>query len=439
MQAQSKVSAKVYRLLNEFKLDEALIELENLFSPEQKSCSTEYNLTLTKIYILKGLFSLAEESLSHFRNEGGALELFYLEKLNLHYLSGDFGRWRTTLSQAQMQMALHETFQFQVLDTSEQIAIVKHFEEAGFISETIAFYESLVSRQLTDQNYLRTQAQLVRLYAIWNIKSSLATAYSQLLLLKPHELDASLYVEVQHSLLLAETALFGIDAGLKRLKHSFESQLDIYDQKLLLFDFCELALSMYGSIPPVDLSIIPESQLDPYEIEVKALLSGKKRLSLGPSDLPTNSLFRLMILAAKVGVLLSPNTLESAMFLLHEQFAGKTKRFWRARFQPLFSQQDSVEVSFRNHELNIENHIYSLANQKTLSELLSVICQHGPHVQLDVLTQSLYNESPNIQLLDRLRVNINRLNRMFEKELGIAKPFKIREGSVQTNLRFCSV
>lgn len=425
----------VLKLMSEFKLDEALKELST-WSLETEAQRQEFHLLSAKIYILKGMSTLAEESLKKYQEANGSKEKFFLEKLNLLYLAGNFGRWRATLSQSIQQLGIESELSFSDLPVHEQISFAKHLEEAGLITEVLEFYESLLKLNLRDKDYLRISAQLVRIQALWNIKGPLATTYNQLVLLSKKEFDINFFIEVQHALILAEAALFDIDKGYARLKETLSGDLDLFDRKQLLFDFSEAVISRGGELPELNLSEVSGGQLDSYELELKKLIQGQATLKIGPMDLPASSFFRLLVVAGRCDAAIPKATIEAVNFLLTDQFSTKTTRFWKSKLQTLLvdSQSEQTVHILKDGSVKTENKSYSFAKQASLKALLEQLAQGT--TSLDKLCEVLFKESPSVSLYDRLRVNINRLNRTFEEELGIAKPFKIREGHILTSLKF---
>lgn len=431
----NQLKIKAESLLNAFKYQEAsdllLAHVYNQIHDER-----ERQLMLAKVYIYRGLFNMADEALENFQTLGGDQERWLVEKLDLYYMAGHFAKWNTTIAKALTQFEGTLRQRFCNLTVNEQIALLKHFEEAGFITEVIEGYEFLKTQKLDEWESLKIDAQLLRLCSLWKIKAPLAALYQKLVLLSKEEISTDFYVEVQHALILAELNLLGAEVAQGRLQQILSSELYAFDKRLILYDFIELYVQNEKKRPVINFASQNLGELSVYEAEIQKMVSHKEKdLSFNASEMTSSSCFRLVAMANNLGIKMTGSQNQICIFLV-EQFSAKTKKLWKTKLNIFAESDEKMAVSFHEGVLSCEGKELSLKNQPILASIVDLVSQSKETVSLQALSWSLFQQEADLSIQDRLRAHINRLNRIFESQLGINKPLKIREGQLVSNIQF---
>lgn len=431
----NQLKIKTESLLNAFKYQEAsdllLATVYNKIHDER-----ERQLMLAKVYIYRGLFNMAEEALENFQTLGGDQERCLVEKLGLYYMAGRFAKWNTTVVKALAQFEGNLEQRFCNLTVNEQIALLKHFEEAGFVTEVIEGYEFLKTQNLDEWESLKIDAQLLRIYSLWKIKAPLASLYQKLVLLSEKENTTDFYVEVQHALILAEMNLLGIEIAQNRMQQILASKLYAFDKRLILYDYMELYVQSEKKRPTLKIDTQTLGELSAYEAEIQKMISGKEKdLLFNTSEMTSSSYFRLVAMTNTLGIKMASSQNQICIFLI-EQFSAKTKKLWKTKLNIFVETEEKASVSFHEGVLFCEGKELSLKNQPILASIVDLVSRSSETVSLQALSMNLFQQEADLSIQDRLRAHINRLNRIFESKLGINKPLKIREGQLVSSIQF---
>lgn len=325
-----------------------------------------------------------------------------------------------------------------------QIFLGKMREEAGVVGSAIKCYQRATERPFAEGFMLvRAQAQVLRLKSFLNVREGLPELYRACCVLKMGSED--LCVELEHALILAEIALFGIEASQARLESALQKEgLSNGDRNLLIIDFLEAALSLNYKLSNAAelISAVRAETLCAFEKCIVAL-AYDSNLSLTAKDLidlnrQTSTMGCLRVLSLnlkRVGRTSSVYEIRRMLLFLLSSLGYEDRAVLSNRFLPAPS-VDSVKLVF----LPNENKVVFFGKEKVFknkSFALKTIALFLTKTEISVenFALEIYGMPLSESVFERIRIGISRLNSEISGFTGISKGFTLTKTAVTLNFQ----
>lgn len=171
----------------------------------------------------------------------------------LYYQTGDLSLWRQTYRKMKDRFEKFAPKVSAQLRFECQIILAKFLEEEGDVGGALMFYQDAlkVAHALDVRDmYYSCLPQLVRIKSMFGSLEGLPELYAELITLTDNDFDGADNFDLQHSLMLAEVALFGTDSARERVESTLHSPLlKPEDKRILLYDFIEELLLHKKPVP----------------------------------------------------------------------------------------------------------------------------------------------------------------------------------------------
>lgn len=322
------------------------------------------------------------------------------------------------------------------------LQIGKYMEEDGDLSGGLAVYEECFEfvKSVRNQDerrllYLRTLPQIVRLKSHFNQTEKMGFYYSELISINRSDCPKPLDTEVQHSLMLAEMYLVGINHAWARAQALLkDNSLLESDRRLIYFDFLEEMLIRGESITD-DMRSYQQLCLhaNSFETEISVLAfhpEGARdlaELSGLACVLSWSCYLRILILyfgRTQDGILID-ELRNKINLILSSLPSAEAKGFWLNRMKPYLGAGDLV-INFSREARTVifQNKEVDLSRKKGMLILLDAMTDE-PEKSVDEMIRLLWNCDYSPENYHRLRMTVHRLNQVLYDLTAIPKVFEI--------------
>lgn len=313
------------------------------------------------------------------------------------------------------------------------IFLSKLTEEMGAFDKTLMLLQFAECLDLQGQQRKALQIQQLRVSIEMGNISWARELYSSII--KGTDHSQSFEIEREHALFLADIHLFGIETAEERLRYLLSLNLTPADKSFLQSEMIEHSIlnrysSFFRSAQPF------HNSENIYEMEQFKMLQGYlegsiPHLLIGrwEKTLGITSLLRLMSQA----ILLLPEY--SNKMKLSERYHLLCKQVSPSSVQELFLQR----LPAKSARLMVINEIDQTAlysgkeaplKNKLFWQLIAAFSENQKSASIDDIIANVYNEEPNLQHFDRLRMGIYRLNAYANETWHIPHLFKITKNTV---------
>ncbi len=322
------------------------------------------------------------------------------------------------------------------------LQIGKYMEEDGDLSGALAVYEECFEfvKSVRNQDerrilYLRTLPQIVRLKSHFNHTEKMGFYYSELISINRSDCPKPLDTEVQHSLMLAEIYLVGINHAWARAKTLVDdTQLLESDRRLVYFDFLEEMLIRGESLTDGMRSyqhLCLNANSFETEISILAFNSENKRelveLSGLASVLSWSCYLRILILyfGRTQDEILTDELRNKINLILSALPSAEAKGFWLNRMKPYLGAGDLV-INFSREARTVvfQNKEVDLSRKKGMLILLDAMTDESEK-SVDEMIRLLWHCDYSPENYHRLRMTVHRLNQVLYDLTAIPKVFEI--------------
>ncbi|MBK7842654.1 MAG: hypothetical protein IPJ71_03005 [Bdellovibrionales bacterium] len=322
------------------------------------------------------------------------------------------------------------------------LQVGKYMEEDGDLSGGLAVYEECFEfvksvRNQEDRRllYLRTLPQIVRLKSHFNHTEKMGFYYSELISINRSDCPKPLDTEVQHSLMLAEIYLVGINHAWARAQTLLEdNSLLESDRRLIYFDFLEemlirgecitesmrsyQQLCLHANSFEAEISVLafnPESARDLAELSGLACV------------LSWSCYLRILILyfgRTQDGILID-ELRNKINLILSSLPSSEAKGFWLNRMKPYLGAGDLI-INFSREARTVifQNKEVDLSRKKGMLILLDAMTDESEK-SVDEMIRLLWNCDYSPENYHRLRMTVHRLNQVLYDLTAIPKVFEI--------------
>ncbi|MFV3409858.1 hypothetical protein ACNH6C_14710 [Bdellovibrio bacteriovorus] len=291
-------------------------------------------------------------------------------------------------------------------EMAESALALNYYRLAGDSSD------SLDDKQWIYVNELRVLAYFAK-------ADSLQQKY--LIVTEMKEVSPSLQTELLHGLMWSEWALFGYGHGVRRFQAALNSELNDMDKRLLARDFLEISI-LSNQTADTDIQaaidLLQAGELLDYDQALLSLFTGKPETNQDNLSLTTMMKIRLLILQIKS----SRSEVES--FELKKKYNYLVKGLSQAS-QSLFQRiEPQVEIRTKIqailHPKTRQIHFLSsepIVLTKMQAKLLGLFSSND-ELDLDLISQEVWQTTSDEGTYDRLRMMIYKLNKTFHNILG---------------------
>lgn len=325
-------------------------------------------------------------------------------------------------------------------DLDHAIFLAKLYEDKALYAQALELLSTPRSTQLSPWQEQSLRIQLLRVSVEMQDLKHSKELYSEVLSGTEHNL--SFEIEREHALMLADCALFGISQAQERFEYALTHNLSPADQSFLKSEFAELAILNKRMDLLQKLQLLQDSE-SAYEKEqaklVSSHLSDERSLAF--------SIIRLEKILSPMSLL---RLLRQALLLFPEspQLEAWTERYkFHSMNLPTRPLQDQF-LTYLYATKEVPQHLQVNARRKVIllngrelsvkSKLFWQLLKAFPENQLETSIEKVislvYEEVPNAQHFDRLRIGIYRLNDTLEKSCDLKGLFRITKHTVTLSI-----
>ncbi len=434
---------------------------------------------------LESAIQVFEETLldfgSHLRLLGDLASCLYLLDLK--------AQWRNVFHRLETLYKEHEDSICFDTRYRVQTNLAKFYEEDGSVAESIGIYNELLELCRQDQSFakeIRLKTQLLRLKSREGKAEGLGKLYKDLLDISADQFSKICFNECQHSLILAEYRLSGLQWSLARLNRYLQSPAILeQDRSLVYFDLMDLVLTYDGeseiskSLYQLQAIESRPKPLDKFEFSLQviadsitSLASGANASNESSTPLPSHGdalgsitknetpiehllieLLPLMTTASQLRVhsIVSRRFPHVAplfrrqMSLLLDSLSPQSRRVWRkfdatpgdasdwrneASKKPLSLQIVGSRLTYDSKEINLET-------RPALLQLIDCLAKIENGDPIEKLCLLMW-ERPDCTDSDyhRLRVSCNQLQKLLTEKFGLGPVVKLKRTSIEVHCEF---
>jgi tetratricopeptide (TPR) repeat protein len=342
----------------------------------------------------------------------------------VYYLMGRIEDWHIMALRLEKELGAAQGILSEMSLIKTQIFLGKMFEEQAEVQKALDIYAAAEkSAGQHSAHRLKAQTQRLRLMSFLGIRTGLAELYR--LVSTARAESEHFEIEFEHSLMLAEMVLFGMESAGSRLVSVFtKPDIDSSDLRLLYIDFAEESLRQSSSLQILErlASRVPLADCDEFEKIINLMITSPEFV-LSPQDLnklstqlPLLGLLRVMTLQMK-----RSNSEESSgevqrrlLFLL-DSLSAESKNHLVKKWQAdlggaskilYFSKGEKI-LFIKGQQLQIKADSFAM---KVLELMVESKTQ-----DIESFVQHVFEAEYNISYYDRTRIALQHLN----KELAI--------------------
>lgn len=330
------------------------------------------------------------------------------------------------------------TEQAALLDLQEAIDnaifIAKLFEELGRPEEALVLLDHISTHSPSPKQLQSLNIQRLRLTLECGDMKQATILYHQVVGGTEHTLNFE--IEREHSLLLADCQIFGARHAFDRFHYLMEQNIVTEDRHFLASEMAE-QLVVAGNIlelKDLSLNINSESEYEKNQARLIAAFLAKTPMPLSPvrmeKILSPVSFLRLMRQVLK----LFPEALETQTLLSRYRFhcAQLPSKKMQEMFLKSFRQdahETTAIVDYGSRSLQVSGKQIPV-KASLFWQLMPLFKGKKKDIPLDEVIQHIYQEVPNMQHFDRLRIGVSRLNTSVKASTDIEAIFKVSKNSI---------
>lgn len=343
----------------------------------------------------------------------------------VYYQTGEMVQWLQYVEQLKGRLALHRDRLSAQTKVQCKVTLGKFLEELGRVAEASDLYhEAEQSAEAEGRSDLVRLAliQRLRVEALFTRGPDLSRLYTWLLAIPKDEITFDLYVEREHSLMLAEIELIGPQHGWLRVAALMShSQLTDADQRLLVSDFLMEAMTKHLPVTEEALALAPLLEDgDAYEREIGEISRQQQtktgdlaRLNTLIPELSWGCYLRLLTLHHQTceGANLKTEIARKLALILGD-LPPSSRFYWMRRVQPqVLTLESKLLFDVRHHVVSYQGKQLDLSKKRTLCGLLEQL-SISPSLDVDTLIRRLWQSEFSPEHLHRLRMSARRLNEL---------------------------
>lgn len=346
----------------------------------------------------------------------------------IYHQTGETHQWRNSVEALARRLSDVEAQLTIATWAQTHVTLGKFYEELGRIDQAIRHYELVLERcQQSPHKDLATLAliQRLRVEALFENGPRLGEYYHHLLALPSGEFTFDLWVEREHSLMLAEIELVGpLHAWARALRLLQDARLCAADRRLVIADFLAEATLRQVPLPNQASDYVQElAEGDAFEREMQDFLKLSTpsqetllRVSDLASELPWASYLRIMTLYHQINE--APEIrieVDRKLRLLLSGLPPEARYFWLSRLRSQIT-TETPELSYNRagRSLIFQGRHIDLSKKRAFCSVLEILLNE-PRVEVDQMIRKLWDSSFSPEHLHRLRMTVHRLNQyLFE-------------------------
>lgn len=358
----------------------------------------------------------------------------------VYYLTGRIEDWHNMALRLEKELNEAQGILSELSLIKTQIFLGKMFEEQAEVQKALDSYAAAEKSAAQNAAYrLKAQAQRLRLMSFLGIRTGLSELYR--LVSTARAESEHFEIEFEHSLMLAEMVLFGMESAGSRLVSLFANpDLDSSDIRLLYIDFAEESLRQTSSLQLLGRlkDRVPLVDCDEFE-KVVALMIQSPDFVLSPQDLnklssqlPLLGLLRIMTLQMKrLSSDVSSEEVQRRLLFLLDSLSADSRNQLAKKWQAdlggtskilYFSKSDQV-LFVKGQQLQIKANSFAMKVLELMTESKSQ--------DIEPFVQRVFEADYNISYYDRTRVALQRLNKELAGLTGHSKSFTLTKKSVE--------
>lgn len=321
-----------------------------------------------------------------------------------------------------------------------QIFLGKMFEEQAEVQKALEIYAAAEKSAAHDTAYrLKAQTQRLRLMSFLGIRTGLAELYR--LVSTARAESEHFEIEFEHSLMLAEMILFGMESAGSRVVSLFTKQnLDSSDLRLLYIDFAEESLRQTSSLHILERlqNRVPLADCDEFE-KIIALMIQSPDFVLSPQDLnklssqlPLLGLLRVMTLQMKRSASAeSSGEIQRRLLFLLDSLSAESKNHLVKKWQADLGGSAKVLYFSKNENLLfIKGQQLQIKPDSFAMKVLELMTESKTQ-DIEAFVQQVFEAEYNVSYYDRTRIALQRLNKELAVLTGHPKSIGLTKKSVE--------
>lgn len=314
------------------------------------------------------------------------------------------------------------------------VFLSKLLEESIRIDEALDIINMLGEKQLSPAQRQGICIQKLRLSILKKDLKAVHSLYP--LVLKYSQQNLNFEVETDHVLILADFTMFGFSQAVERFEETINKEITDVDRHFLISEMYELAiLSDHVEFLKLDKYFV-DSQNE-YEKQQKSIIN----LFINRAKDPEVSIVRIEKTLSKMSFL----RLVRQMLILFPDSSSYQSWAVKYRFHCLQIPSNEIRTIFLSClatrtdklvlDLKLKQVIFDgredLVKSPFFWRLITVFNGQSSAVDIDEVIRAVYNEAPNGQHFDRLRMAISRLNLQLRRTHGIENLFRLTKSQVE--------
>ncbi|WP_413586989.1 tetratricopeptide repeat protein [Bdellovibrio sp. HCB274] len=331
------------------------------------------------------------------------------------------------------------TAAYQLL-SSDEVASLANFDHIIFVAKLMEekgqFLEAIKLLQITwDESLSAKQSQMLKIQQLRLATETkdiaqIKSLYASVIAGSNHSLNFE--IEREHALMLADFTMMGFAQAKERYQLAISHGLSPADKSFLKGEILELAVLAGQPEEIASLEVTSDLEGEYEKIQAAmALAFLKKQNDFEISVLRLEKTLSLvsMLRILRQALLLFPQSPQKdsrlGRYKLHVQSITH-KSVQESFLSPLYLNDTPDEILAQPERQTIKiKGTEKIFKSKLFWQLLPLFQNGSKEVSFDEAITALYQEAPNLQHFDRLRVSLLRLNKEFEMQFNIKTVFKL--------------
>lgn len=388
-----------------------------------------------------------QSTICQYGNHVGVLS----DLMTSYYYLGDFQGAKSTLELLVSEFSECRTILSQESLFNTLLIIGKMNEELGAVQSAFNWYSDAVGAAYNRESIIRAISNRLRISSFFNITDFLSEDYLSIL-----NKNIDYNFEVEHSLMLAEIVLFGLERSKSKVLMILSDQrLPAADKSLILSDFLDEALrlgriDLYNAFIP----LIEKFELTPSDLFEQAIFNFQKLQITGEIQNKVSLVCRLRIidlllrrplvasekleLQKERAFLISGLPKESGV-LLEKKFPYKNVILYADSLSTgnvdQKMDQTNISVCFNSESamLHVNGSQICLDRRIVSQKILTAFSERRELLPKDLIRMIWDVGQPSEFDFERLRVNLIRTNNLIKKLIG-RNLFEVRKTEVKVSL-----
>lgn len=403
----------------------ALASITAQTSAEQRHLS-HYKAQLNLGY---GDFTLALEQLKSTEDNYGSHLSLSVDIACCYYRLGKTLLWQQSVRKIQEDfLKLQHQLSFST-SYYTQLHIAKFTEELGDVSSALNFYENIMNHpewsELSPEGIV-TLSNLLRLSVSYGQEQEIKKYFSLLSQMTVKDITRHQFLELQHSLILAEQMLVGSQKIIHRWQTLLQdSTIPASEKNFIGVDIAEQILILnHGPQPEFEKFFKDLQGHDQYEKFILNLFKKEPHLDSFLAhhfnEWPLSSQLRVLVLLIQRHHQMSTISLQELQKLwntLLTGLSGPSQKMWQFRLQLALNSLKSISTNRNEIQVNEVAKEISLGSwgqlnlkKKDLSfQLMKLLVEHAT-LTPEQMIQHLWGQTWTPEAYERLRILVHRLN-----------------------------